>query len=315
MRGGDDADIRLDRLAAADRGELALLQHAQQACLRLGRHVADLIEEQRAAGGLLEPADAAVERAGEGAALMAEQFGLDQFARDGGHVDGHEGPGAALAVVVQRARDQFLPGAALARDHGREVGGRQARDGAVDFLHGGRPADQGQLFALAVLAGGHGAGRRRQGAFHDGQKFLQVEGLGQVFEGPALGRLDGGREGGLRRHHHDAQFRAHALDARHEIQPVLVRHHDVGDDEVALAILDPAPERGGGGCGAHLVARASERLAEHGADGAVVVGDQDGARVVHWAVPKLPGGGVGIESRNTVLPGRLSHSMSPLVRD
>ena len=42
--------------AAADGGELALLQHAQQPGLRLGRHVADLVEEQRAAGGLLEAA-------------------------------------------------------------------------------------------------------------------------------------------------------------------------------------------------------------------------------------------------------------------
>ena len=73
VRGGDDADIRLDRLAPAHRGELAFLQHAQQAGLRLGRHVADLVQEQRAAGGLLEAPDAAVERAGEGAALMAEQ--------------------------------------------------------------------------------------------------------------------------------------------------------------------------------------------------------------------------------------------------
>ena len=45
MGRGDDADIVLDRRAAADRGELAFLQHAQQAGLRLGRHVADLVQE------------------------------------------------------------------------------------------------------------------------------------------------------------------------------------------------------------------------------------------------------------------------------
>ena len=68
--------------AAADRRELALLQHAQQPGLRLGRHVADLVEEQRAAGRLLEPARRALDRAGEGAALVAEQLALDQLARD-----------------------------------------------------------------------------------------------------------------------------------------------------------------------------------------------------------------------------------------
>ena len=40
-----DADVRLDRRAAADRHVLTLLQHAQQAGLGLGRHVTDLVEE------------------------------------------------------------------------------------------------------------------------------------------------------------------------------------------------------------------------------------------------------------------------------
>ena len=39
----------------------------------------------------------------------------------------------------------------------------------------------------------------------------------------------------------------------------------------------------GGGGRAHLVAGAAERLAQHGADGAVVVGDEDGPAVAHAA--------------------------------
>ena len=54
--GGDDAHVGLDRRAAADGRVFALLQHAQQPRLRLHRHVADLVEEQRAALGLLEAA-------------------------------------------------------------------------------------------------------------------------------------------------------------------------------------------------------------------------------------------------------------------
>ncbi len=56
MGGGDDADIGADRRAPADGDVFALLQHAQQARLRLERHVADLVEEQRAALRLLEAA-------------------------------------------------------------------------------------------------------------------------------------------------------------------------------------------------------------------------------------------------------------------
>ena len=56
MGGGDDADVGLDRLPPANGGELALLQHAQEPGLRLVRHVAYFVEEQRAAGSLLEAA-------------------------------------------------------------------------------------------------------------------------------------------------------------------------------------------------------------------------------------------------------------------
>src|SRR5439155_9877412 len=97
----DDAHVGLDRRAAADGRVLALLQDAQEPRLRLHRHVADLVEKERAALGLLETAGAAGVGAGEGALLVAEQFGFDEIARDRRHVDGDEGPGAALAVVMQ----------------------------------------------------------------------------------------------------------------------------------------------------------------------------------------------------------------------
>src|SRR5690606_36981656 len=42
-RGGDDADIDLDALRAADPLELLVNQHPEDLALRLARHVADLI--------------------------------------------------------------------------------------------------------------------------------------------------------------------------------------------------------------------------------------------------------------------------------
>jgi hypothetical protein len=111
----NDAHVGLDRRTAAHRRVLALLQHAQQPCLRLHRHVADLVEEQCAALGLLEAPFGARLRAGERALLVAEQLALDQLARDGCHVDGDEGTIAPLGVVVQHASDQLLAGAGLAR--------------------------------------------------------------------------------------------------------------------------------------------------------------------------------------------------------
>ncbi len=278
MRGRDDAHVGADRLAAADGGELAFLQHPQQARLRVGWHVADLVEEQRAAGGLLEAALAAIGRPGEGAALVAEQLALDQLARDRRHVDRHERARAPPAVVVQGARDQFLAGAALAVDHHRQIRGRQPRDAAIDLLHRGTAADQRQLLvgvARRRRRGGRHRRRNRQRARDHRQQLLQVERLRQILERAALGRLHRCHQGRLRAHHHHAQLGAHAADARDQIQPVRVRHHHVGDDQVALAVLDPAPQGRGVRGAAHLVAGAAERLRQHGADRTVVIGDED----------------------------------------
>src|SRR5262249_27223578 len=70
--GGDEADVRLDRLVAADSLKALLLQDPQDLRLGQGRHVADLIEKQRATGTLLEFADPLALGAGESALLVAE---------------------------------------------------------------------------------------------------------------------------------------------------------------------------------------------------------------------------------------------------
>ena len=55
-----------------------LLQHAQDLGLRARAHVADFVEEQRAAVGLLEPADPLLVGARERALLVAEELRLEQ---------------------------------------------------------------------------------------------------------------------------------------------------------------------------------------------------------------------------------------------
>ena len=53
---GDQAHVDVQRLGAADAVEAPFLDHAQQLGLRGERHLADLVEEQRAAVGELEAA-------------------------------------------------------------------------------------------------------------------------------------------------------------------------------------------------------------------------------------------------------------------
>ena len=79
---GDHAHVDLERAAAADALDLPLLQDAQQLGLHRERHVADLVQEQRAAAGALELAAALLGGAGERARFVAEELALDQL---GGH--------------------------------------------------------------------------------------------------------------------------------------------------------------------------------------------------------------------------------------
>jgi hypothetical protein len=118
---------------------------------------------------------------------VAEQFRLDQVARDRGHVDGHERAASALAVIVQRARHQLLAGSRFARDHDREIGLHQPGKHAIDFLHGGRAADQrNRLEILRLHRRACALLRLRQGAADDPDELLEVERLGQIFVGAPL---------------------------------------------------------------------------------------------------------------------------------
>jgi hypothetical protein len=85
-----DTDIDRHRAVAADAVDHALLNGAQELCLQPHIHFRDFIKQQRAAVGLLELADAPGKCAGEGAFLVAEQFGFEQVLRDGRAVDGDE---------------------------------------------------------------------------------------------------------------------------------------------------------------------------------------------------------------------------------
>ena len=130
MRRADDAGVDRDRLAPADPLDHALLQEAQQLDLERQRHVADLVEEQRAALRLLDLALGGLDRAGEGALFVPEQLAFEQGLGDRGAVDRDERAALRALRVVQAAGEQFLAGAAGAEQHHRDVGAGDALDRA-----------------------------------------------------------------------------------------------------------------------------------------------------------------------------------------
>ena len=120
--GRDEPHVDLDRLVVADARDLLLLQHAEQLDLRAHRHVADFVEEQRAAVGVLERADPIGVGVGKGPLHVAEQLALDEVLGHGGAVEGDDPLALAGAVLVNGLGDQLLAGAAFAVDQHGGVG-------------------------------------------------------------------------------------------------------------------------------------------------------------------------------------------------
>ena len=132
----DQAEIDRDRTIAAHALHGALLQHAQQLGLRVERHVADLVEEDGAAFGLLEAAPAALAvSAGEGAGLVAEQFGLYEVGGQGRRVDRHQCASRPARQAMQRPRHQLLAGPARTGHQHRDVQRRHLGDVRPQLLH------------------------------------------------------------------------------------------------------------------------------------------------------------------------------------
>ena len=226
VSGGNHAHIGLDRLVPADPVKLAIRQHPQQARLQLGRHVADLVEKQGAAVGLLEASAAHRLCAGEGAAFMTEQFGLEQVFRNRRRVDRDERLVAARTMPVQRARDQFLAAARLTVDQHGGVGLRQAADGAKHFLHGRRCAENFGRH-LGRLDRSRLAHRFFNRAANQLNRVVDIKGLGQVLERAALKCRDGALQIRIRGHDDDRQPRMFLFNHREQLEPRSAGHANV----------------------------------------------------------------------------------------
>ena len=114
--GGDDPNIGDRRFVRSDRLHLALLQKAQQADLKARRDLRDFVVKHRPAVRRAEQAETIRDRAGVSAALVSEQFRLQQVVRHPAAILHHQRTGSARRVVMDRARDQFLSRPGLAVD-------------------------------------------------------------------------------------------------------------------------------------------------------------------------------------------------------
>jgi hypothetical protein len=118
---GDDAHVGANRGRSADPLELALLQHAQEGHLGLERQLSDLVEEERPARRHFEAAHSPLHGPGECSSLVSEQLRGDERRRRYRAVDADERAVGAQRLSMNRAGDELLPGAGLARDEDRGI--------------------------------------------------------------------------------------------------------------------------------------------------------------------------------------------------
>src|SRR6266436_9348108 len=97
-------------MTAADPFDFPLLQHPEQRHLRFGGQVADFIEENGAAVGGLEPSQASLQRAGEGALFVTEELGRNEGLWYGRAVHADERLRRPSRPLVNSARDELLAG-------------------------------------------------------------------------------------------------------------------------------------------------------------------------------------------------------------
>jgi hypothetical protein len=124
--GRDDAHVNAHRTRRADPRHLAIFDRAQQPVLGRAGQRGELVQEQGAAVGFLEPALARLRGAGESARFVAEQLRLDQRLGQGRAVEGDERAVPASGKMVQALGDQLLAGTPLADHQHRPVERRRA---------------------------------------------------------------------------------------------------------------------------------------------------------------------------------------------
>ena len=176
--GRDHAHIHLHIAHATHAADDLVFEHAQQFGLQQRRQFADFVEEERAAVGHFEQALLHGLGVGEGAALVAEEFGFHQGLGNGRAVDGDKRLVLPAALVMDGFGDEVFAGAALALyQDGGGFAGRDLADEAQQLGHLWRNAND---VVIAGAASHLAAQRLDFGA--------QASGLERVLDGDLRAR-------------------------------------------------------------------------------------------------------------------------------
>ena len=272
--------IDLDPRRPANRLHRLFLQNAQHFGLRLQAHVANLVEEDRAAVGDLELAAPIGDGAGERPAHVAEQLAFDQLFGDCGAVDFNEGRAPAAAQRVDRPRDQLFAGAVFAVNQHAAVGRGGHGDLLAELPHGIALANH-RLVSIDLRAQGAVLGLERalpQGVSHHEHRPIVLERLLEKVERAQLDAAHGRLDVAVTRDQHDLGIDLTLAKPGQRHQAVHAGQPHIEHDQVDRAAgqtfeaLFPARHR------FDDVALVAQVVAERLSNAWLVVDDEDGRR-------------------------------------
>ena len=158
-RRAHEPNVGLNLRRSTDAHEATVFEKSQEFRLHWQPELADLIQEQRPACGGLDLASRELVCTGEGAALVTEEFGLEQVFGNGSAVDRHERLRATRRMLVHTTREHLLAAAAFAdQAHDHVLGGNLA-EYSIEAPHGGRRHDGLDKYVDFALLRSH----RREG--------------------------------------------------------------------------------------------------------------------------------------------------------
>ena len=289
VRGGEHAHVDADLARAAHVPEGRGIEHPKQRDLRGGAHLADFVQEDRAAGCHLEEARLGAIGAGEGSALVAEQLALQQALLERGAFHGDERAGPPRAAGVDELRGHFLAGARLAGDEHGGVCLRHALEQPEDAAELGAFTDEGraEIGRREPALQQAGAVPQRlplEGPLNADLEFIERTGFRDVVEGPDAYGLNRAVDGPVPGQHHDFAWRLALPQGLQHVEPAHSGQLEVEQDDLGLGQRAGGERLFAARRRADVVARAGELGRHHGPERRVIVDQQQQRLCGHHAV-------------------------------
>ena len=278
-RSRDHPDIDGPVSLPADSAHGAGLEDTQQAGLEAEGHLTDLVQQQRAAMGLLKQPRMSANSPGERAALVAEQLALEQTLRDRTTVHRNERLGCSARPCMECACKDLLSRSGLSID---EDGGRVRRD-LLDHL--GHPLGSGTPTDKTLEGFGHPDSRTQPRvlfaelvALHqtlDGNaNLVRTKWLRDVVRCPSPERLYRGVRGAVCTHHDHLQPPpADRIEKAHAIHP---GHPNIAQNKADLRVCIELSHTvcPVAGC-RDLIAEALEHRGQNASEVVLIIDDQN----------------------------------------